>query len=223
MQIEDVLTSYPGHGLIYLVDNNAASWWVYFITGRSESPRGRSVKARHGCLAVEPTDPTASPDDLRHYVCARHSAKGLVVGNGDHVDIIVDGLNAGGALDSILLAIDPEPDPPIWTPRIALVLSDDRPLLTAVSRSPAGEISREIRSASTLPSHATVLTTYSGTAAEPVGDAPLHEVREHRSIKAMCEGFFWDHLDESLRVLAVAGPANGPLNPGTVEWAFVLM
>lgn len=222
MTIENVLTSYPGRGLIYLVDGSETPWWAYFITGRSESSRARSVKARHGCLAIEPTDRTASTDDLRHYVCARHSARGLVIGNGDHVDVIVDGLNAGASLDSIILGIDPEPDPPIWTPRIALVLGDEGPQTIAVSRSPAGVIRRETHPVSMERSHATVLTTYSGTVAEPVGDAPLHEVGEIRSIRALCEEIFWTHLDESLRVLCVAGPANGPSESDVVEWSFVL-
>jgi hypothetical protein len=146
---------------------------------------------------------SAGLDALRHYTCAQSTTDGLIVGNGDHVDAIAVGLNESRLLVEVLHDVEPEPDPPIWTPRIALVL-DAEPKMSAVSRS-NGEVIREVHSCAQRTGTASVVTTYSGSVHTPVGNAPYFETEETRSLQELCEALFRDHLNDQLRVLLVAG------------------
>lgn len=219
MALEDCISEYPGRGLIFKVDAAGEAAWVYFITGRSDASRARTVRTEPDGLVVVPTSMSAETDVLRHYVCARWADGKLVVGNGDHVDVLARGLEQGRSLEEVVDSIDPEPDPPIWTPRIALVMGQAAHF---VSVSRANEVtSRRVHEAALAPNSASVLTTYSGTALEPVGDAPFATVRERRPTSTMCDELFYDHLDERRRVLLIAGTTTKATAP-RVDWSFLL-
>ncbi len=203
MGIERGITEYPGRGLALITDATGVRWWLYFVTGRSASSRRRRVRTSNGGLVVESVDALDRHDPLRHYTCARYSDNAVVIGNGDHVDVIVDGLNNGQSIDQIVETIEPEPDPPIWTPRIALVVSADAQMIS-VHR--AGQESvRRVHRPSQLAGSAAVLTTYSGSADAVVADTPFVEVEESRSVHEASEALFFEHLDQQLRVLLIAG------------------
>jgi IMP cyclohydrolase len=219
MRLEDNVSDYPGRGLIHMVDTAGVSTWVYFITGRSDASKARRVRADPDGLVVVPTEHSADSDALRHYACARWANDILVVGNGDHVDVIASGLKQGHSLKQITALIDPEPDPPIWTPRIALAMGSKVHFIS-VSRSD-DKIARHIRETPREPGVASVLTTYSGTAIEPTGNAPFAEAPELRSAQTMCEDLFYAHLTEQHRVLLVAGSPT-PVSAPRVELLFVL-
>jgi IMP cyclohydrolase len=216
MRLEDNISDYPGRGLVYMVEVTGVSTWAYFITGRSNASKARRVRAD---LVIVPTELSADSDVLRHYACARWANDVLVVGNGDHVDVIATGLKQGQPLELITALIDPEPDPPICTPRIALVMGSNVHFIS-VSLSD-GEIVRRIHETPCDPGIASVLTTYSGTTIEPIGNAPFAEIPELRSPQAMCEELFYNHLSEQHRVLLVAGPTS-PVSAPRVECSFVL-
>ncbi len=220
MAIEDALAEYPGRGLVYTTDLTGTAWWIYFITGRSDASRARWVRFDPDGLVVAPIHASADPDSLRHYPCARRANDALVVGNGDHVDVLAGGLRAGVSLSEIVATIEPEPDPPIWTPRIALVIGEDARFV-AVHRS-GGEVVRRIEAVPHTPGSAAILTTYSGSATEPTGDAPYAECEESRSLQAMSDDLFYEHLDQRYRVLLVAGPVQRAAMSPSVESSFVL-
>jgi IMP cyclohydrolase len=203
MNLEDNISDYPGRGLVFAVDPGGVATWVYFITGRSKASRARRVRADPDGLVVVPTEQSVETDALRHYACARWANDVLVVGNGDHVDILAEGLKRGVPLEQIVVLIEPEPDPPIWTPRIALLMGS-KVHFVSVSHS-GDQIVRRVHEASCDPGVASVLTTYSGTSLEPIGNAPYAEVRELRNAQAMCEELFYRHLNEQHRVLLLAG------------------
>jgi IMP cyclohydrolase len=140
----------------------------------------------------------------------------LVVGNGDHVDILAEALKRGVSLEHTLDLIEPEPDPPIWTPRIALVMGSNVHFVS-VSRS-GDQIVRRMHEASCDPGIASILTTYSGTSLEPIGNAPYAEVAELRNAQTMCVELFYRHLNEQHRVLLLGGSPLQATAP-RVQWS----
>ena len=121
MNLEGVVGGYPGRGVAVHTDLDGGSQWMYFITGRSSSSRARRIRNAGDSLIVEPLETDVDEDDLRHYACARRTSSGLVVGNGDHVDVISNRLSGGTSASEATRGIEPEPDPPINTPRVALI------------------------------------------------------------------------------------------------------
>ncbi|MEO1055675.1 MAG: IMP cyclohydrolase [Actinomycetota bacterium] len=130
-----------------------------------------------------------------------------MVGNGDHVDEIVAGLDGAASIDTAMSAIEPEPDPPIWTPRIALVAGPGSSKMLSIYQR-AGLTERRIVAVPRAPGCAVLQATYSGTVSDPVGDAPYSVWEESRSLAELCNALYQDCLDASLRVLLVAGPAE---------------
>ena len=122
LELEAVVGGYPGRGLLLHTSADLRQTWMYFITGRSESSRSRRIRVVPHALLVEPTGSEAERDRLRHYACARRTEDGLVIGNGDHVDVIANRLISGLATIEAVADIVPEPDPPIFTPRIAMIV-----------------------------------------------------------------------------------------------------
>ena len=198
--------AYPGRGLVHLVDADGSVWWLYFITGRSPASRARRVAVSGSDLLIESTDVDVADDPLRHYACLRPIDGGVVVGNGDHVEVLADRLRNGEPLGAIVDAIEPEPDAPIFTPRIALVL-DDRSRSVAVCQD-GDRVVRRIEQIERTPQVATVLTTYSGPIDSPRGDAPSFALSEQRRISELAQGIFKEALPATLTVLLVAGPAH---------------
>ncbi len=160
-------------------------------------------------MAIEDqlADPEIAADPLRHYRCARKAGTDLIVGNGDHVDVLADAIVAGSTGTKAAQLLEPEPDPPFFTPRIDLVVGDVVRLI-AVRRS-GSATERLVEDAAAAPSSAVVLTTYSGSVTEPEGAAPMLWAGEDRPITALAEAI-WEALDPSLRVAMVAGNGADP-------------
>jgi IMP cyclohydrolase len=88
-----VLPPYPGRGVIIGAGNDARPFWIYFLTGRSESSRRRTLSVRTSSVVVTAVDPEAPSDELRHYACLEASPSGVVVGNGAHVTTLAVALS----------------------------------------------------------------------------------------------------------------------------------
>lgn len=112
-------------------------------------------------------------------MAARLGGGTVLVGNGDHVDELYPDLAENVPLDTILGRIEPEPDPPIWTPRIGVVasirggsLADVRAF--GVSRRAEGqseEVERHVLAMTQLPpGRAVEVRTYRGSVADVVVD-----------------------------------------------------
>lgn len=192
--------------------------WLYFLTGRSEASKRRSLHFEAGRLSVVPTDGDAD-DRLRHYDCAvpvpgampESVARGLVIGNGDHVELIAERLGAGVSVEAALAGIDPEPDPPINTPRIAVVVQGQATIFLSVLLDDS-VVRRHVTPVLPDPSRAYAVCTYSGDPARPTGDSPRFTI-EHPGDDLPEQ--VWEALDPDRRVLLCAGSGSDP-EPTTI-------
>lgn len=109
---------YPGRGCVSARLADGRLYLAYFLTGRSEASRSRTVELQpSGDVQVRDTS-GGDHDDLRHYVAAVRREGWTVVGNGDQVEPLASALAAGKDPASAWAEHTYEPDPPIFTPRI---------------------------------------------------------------------------------------------------------
>ena len=195
------LAAYPGRGVLLNWGGNGLQW-IYFVTGRSLASRARRAVPRDGSIVIEAADASAPPDVLRHYTCVQPTSHGLLVGNGDHIDQIAESIEGGVDLSAALALIEPEPDPPIYTPRIGALIAND-PVLFSVARSSDGTTRGVVPWTERCPDSVAMLCTYAGTVEEPVGSAPLH-LFSHLPSCDLVEAV-WNALNPHRRVLLVAG------------------
>lgn len=187
-------------------DPSGQLWWCYFLTGRSDASRDRMLRVEPGRIVVAPRrgDPN---DELRHYSCLRTVEGHLVVGNGDHVDQFVEALASRRALSTVLDATEPEPDPPIHTPRLAMLADDpaaDLVRCVAVARA-HDAVRRTDRTYALASGHGVLLHTYGGDEVDVTSDAEprtfeLESIDPRRLARAL-----WDELAPTLRVAVAMG------------------
>lgn len=125
-----------------------------------------------------------------------------MVGNGDHVDRIVDALNEHVSLSEVLGRIEPEPDPPIHTPRIALVANDEVRLMSV--RDLGGEPVRTLEQVEVADEHGVILHTYAGDVATVTADAVARRFMSHGTGADVAHEI-WNALDPKLRVALAVG------------------
>lgn len=207
MEIEYSLAPYPGRGVAWHVDPDGSTGWIYVITGRSPSSRAREISGDGDSLIVRPTDPDTEADALRHYCCVRRAGGDLVVGNGDHVDVLAEAIVGGSTVEEAARLLEPEPDSPLFTPRIALVVGETTHLV-AVRRVGAAT-DHLVLGVEAEPSTVAVLSTYSGTPDHPKGTAPMTRTADGRSLTELAEAL-WGALDPRFRVAMVVGRDNDP-------------
>lgn len=183
----------------------------------------RCVEGPGAALRRRPTDSRArsgdATDELRHYDCAvaipgvlsASDSRGLVVGNGDHVALIAERLGADASVEAALSGIDPEPDPPINTPRIAVIIQRHAAIFVAV-QSDEGAVRRHVTPVLPDPSRAYVLTTYSGAVGEPVGNGPRFTLEQPGDD---LPELVWSALSPEYRILLCAGSGTDP-EPTTI-------
>ena len=210
LELEAVVGGYPGRGLLLHTSSDARQTWMYFITGRSESSRSRRIRVDPHALLVEPTGSEAERDRLRHDTCARRTEDGLVIGNGDHVDVIADRLISGLATVEAVVDIVPEPDPPIFTPRIAMIVGTTAEMFSVFHE--GDTVRRRLDTVPMRPNSATVLSTYSGMSDEPRASAPTSIFEEVRDRETVIEAL-WSALDHQLRVALAWGPVEFEQGP----------
>ncbi|MBO0811915.1 MAG: hypothetical protein J2P23_07695 [Microlunatus sp.] len=202
-----VLSDRPYPGRVIIVARTPAGLVsAYAATGRSEASRQRRIRLTDdGDLLVEPTVGDAS-DPLRHYRAVRRVAGHFVVGNGSQVDPVADRIAAGAVPAAALEDLEYEPDPPIFTPRITAVVSDDDGVwLAAAHRGSAGRASADTivtRAGALAVGEGLLLSTYRGPVAEPVTNRiPVSITTTARSHGELAR-HLWDGLDAERRVLA---------------------
>lgn len=199
---------YPGRivGCARTGDGQVAG--IYAVTGRSEaSLRRRITVAGNGLAVVSTTD--SERDPLRHYECAVTAGRWLVLGNGEQVRLTADRLDAGLEPPVALDNLSYEPDPPLFTARITVVLDRDAPgnVVLGAARRPGGgrsEADRMTLSARGLATgDAIVLCTYA-TSGGHVRTAPSHlEARVSAADAAELLDQVWSVLWPATRVAAV--------------------
>ncbi len=223
MTLRDRLGEYPGRGLLLHRDGSGRLGWVYFVTGRSDASRRRTVRSAGDALLVVPTGEVRPHDALRHYACARLAGDRLVVGNGDHVDAVARCLEEGTDVGGLVASLEPEPDPPLCTPRLCAVVGGGAgggggavgggavgggavgggATVVTVHRA-EGRAVRRAAPVARRRAWATLVTTYDGSRARPRGVARMQEYPEARPFDAVVDDL-WGSLEGDLRVLAVAG------------------
>ena len=198
--------SYPGRGFL-LGSVRGERVVVYFVTGRSDASRRRSFKVEGASVTVTDAN-DSSHDPLRHYRAVAVQGEWLVVGNGSHVDQIAAGLTTDiGALE-IMSGLAPEPDPPIYTPRIWVALCEGDRLTPSIlghtgRRSDGGTVCGLWTEDELVDDTAVLLTTYSGSATDvTVTEGPMHVSVDTASAEELLTDI-WGLLDPEIRVGAV--------------------
>ncbi|HEY9291254.1 MAG TPA: IMP cyclohydrolase, partial [Microlunatus sp.] len=201
-----VLADRPYPGRVVIVARTPAGLaCAYAATGRSEASRQRRIRLTDdGDLLVEPTVGDAH-DPLRHYRAVRRTSGHFVFSNGSQTDPVADRLESGAPASVALEDLEYEGDPPIFTPRITAVISDDEQVwLGAAHRGSADRASADTsvtRVGVLGVGDGLLLSTYRGPVADPItntGPVPITTTASsHRELAEQ----LWDALDAERRVL----------------------
>ena len=166
--LADVLASrsYPGRGCLAARSANGDLLLCYFLTGRSEASRARSIRTRpDGDMEIVGLG--SEQDALRHYVAVARRGDWLVVGNGSQVVPIAEELARTSDVTTAWAPHTYEPDPPIFTPRVWMAWHSAQPLTIGQARRstrPGGGSDRVAWLVEDIPAGSGVLlTTYART------------------------------------------------------------
>jgi IMP cyclohydrolase len=235
--MSDVLApgAYPGRVVVLARTPVGELLGGYALTGRSARSRARRISADDGGLVVEPTTPgppgygstgggaATVRDPLRHYTAAVSDQAWTVFGNGEQVETVAKRLAIGADPRIALDDLDYEPDPPIFTPRITVVVerATGHAWLGAARHAEGLRPGTDV-TVTTLgdlaPGEGVVLTTYepdpSGTQPFPVAARRYRDVvtRAGGAITLLDE--LWSALRGPHRVAAATFvPRDGVLGP----------
>ena len=216
---------YPGRGCAAIRTSGGDLSFVYFLTGRSSASKNREiVPAPHLDLAdLGLPDPDLVVrgrgegvfDALRHYRASVRRGGWTVVGNGDQVEPIALGLAGGRELQDVWSEHTYEPDPPIFTTRIALAHraggADCLFGFARRSRRPAGSVDRIVWAVDDLaPGSGVLMTTYAATADHVVSTDGPSDITVADGDRAAVLDEVWQALDPNLRVAAFAISPDEP-------------
>jgi IMP cyclohydrolase len=199
------MSAYPGRGIVAYRDHDEVLWWVYLLTGRSAASRRRVLRFDADRLVVEPRSGVAD-DVLRHYSCVRSAGGRVIVGNGDHVDrLAISGSERD--LQDAVLDIDPEPDPPIHTPRLAIVTGDEstRAVYVIAVWDEHGTTRRRVDTVTLEPGEGVLVTTYRGDTEKVIVDAQPVRFSLAATSATNLATQLWDGLPTELRVALALG------------------
>jgi IMP cyclohydrolase len=204
---------YPGRGVLWCRTTDGEPLGGYFLTGRSQASKARTLHVRDDQLIVAPSD-LREHDSLRHYVAARQAGDWVVFGNGEQVDTVAARLDASEPPALALDGLDYEPDAPIFTPRLTVV-ADGKPggqvWFGAARHSGAerGASDRLTLQVSDLqPGEGVLVTTYLSDGNEIATGAPFTEVRVAARDRSELLEQLWSSLAVELRVAAAVFSAG---------------
>lgn len=200
---------YPGRGIVIGRTPDGRHFvQVYWIMGRSAGSRNRVFVTEGQTVRTRAFDESALENpSLVVYRPVRVLNACHIVSNGDHTDTIFDALHRGGTFESALNTRTFEPDPPIFTPRIAGIVDLDDAgaayriaILKAIAGS-GGSASRQYFSYETaIPGIGHCITTYRDDGDPPPAFAgEPFAVELHNGIETTRD-FYWSLLDEANRV-----------------------
>ncbi|WP_236655234.1 IMP cyclohydrolase [Streptacidiphilus carbonis] len=199
---------YPGRGVLWCRTADGSVLGGYFLTGRSPESRARTLSCTaEGDLVVAPTG-TGGHDRLRHYVAGRRSGEWLVFGNGEQVAAVADRLAAGQPPAPALDGLDYEPDPPIFTPRLTVVLDlgDTARAWFGAARHSGGERTATnrltLQAGGLAPGEGVLMTTYQSDGRDIATGRPFIEFRTRAHSSHDLSRELWAALPEDLRIAA---------------------
>lgn len=199
---------YPGRGVVWarLADGTACG--AYFLTGRTAASQARELRPGDGEIVVAATGAAGPHDPLRHYVAVRENDGRLVYGNGEQVAQVAYRLDHGDPPADALGGLAYEPDPPIFTPRITVVVdAAGRAWFGNARRSPTGRESADVLTVALgelRPGDAVLTTTYRSDGVTVTTAAPYTEARTRAATPAALLAEIWSALTPELRVAATA-------------------
>lgn len=120
--------SYPGRGIIIGKSEDGKSAVIaYFIMGRSDNSRNRIFEAdlNDGIRTRAFDESKLGDPSLVIYSPVRILGEHTIVTNGDQTDTIFEFMDEGGKFEEALRTRTFEPDPPILTPRISGIVTED--------------------------------------------------------------------------------------------------
>ena len=202
-------SQYPGRGIVIGRTPDARHFvQVYWIMGRSAGSRNRVFVADNETVRTRAFDESVLENpSLVVYRPIRVLNACHIVSNGDHTDTICDAIQDGGSFESALNTRTFEPDPPIFTPRIAGIVDLDDSgavyrigILKALARNGESASRQYFSYETAIPGIGHCITTYTDD-----GDPPPaffgepYAVELHDGIETNRD-FFWNLLDEANRV-----------------------
>ncbi|GAA4606533.1 IMP cyclohydrolase [Actinoplanes octamycinicus] len=197
---------YPGRVLVLARTGDGELTGVYALTGRSPSSKARRIVPGDAELRVEATGEHAH-DRLRHYTAAHSDDRWTVFGNGEQVTTVFERLSAGAHPAVALDELDYEPDPPIWTPRITVVVDrrDGTAWLGAARRGGGRRESTDV-TVTTLRDLAVgdvaLLTTYTSDGTEVTTAPRVLDLTTTAATGDELLDLVWSALDPEFRVAA---------------------
>ena len=203
--LADVLASrsYPGRGCLAACSASGDLMLSYFLTGRSEASRVRSIRARADG-DIEIAGRSAEQDSLRHYVAAARRGEWLVVGNGSQVVPVAEELAKSGDVAQAWGPHSYEPDSPIFTPRVWMAWHSTRPLMFGQARRSSRADGGPDRVAWFVeeipPGNGVLLTTYTGTVDDVVTSTEPVDVEVSFQTPAELSEAIWQGLEPAVRV-----------------------
>ena len=200
---------YPGRGIIIGQTPDARHLvQVYWIMGRSAGSRNRVFVAENDTVRTRAFDESALENPvLVVYRPVRVLSACHIVSNGDQTDTIFDAIQTGGTFESAMNTRTFEPDPPIFTPRIAGIVNlDDHGAAyrIAILKALAGNgefTARQYFSYETaIPGFGHCITTYRDDGDPPPAfSGEPYAVQLHNRIETTRD-FYWDALNRENRV-----------------------
>ena len=203
---------YPGRGLVVGTTLTGEAYWAYWLTGRSTESKARRATIEAARIVIDANTSATARDPLRHYTALRRRTRGLVVGNGEQVDFVADGLDAGTSFMTLLHELQPEPDPPIMTPRIVAVTdivgAGWGHVVLGAARMSQGDPARAewvIEDCERIVrGQALVLHTYASDGVDVRTDAVVRRA-EFSGTREKLGAVLWSALDQRFRVLLIDG------------------
>jgi IMP cyclohydrolase len=207
---------YPGRGVLVARTQSGAVWGSYILTGRSAASKDRALRLASDELLVGPTTATGH-DPLRHYTAATVTDDWLVFGNGEQVSQVTDRLLGGAAAVESLSGLEYEPDPPIRTSRITVLLARDGGHTAVLGAARPSRSARQSTNVMTLtvsdlePGEAVLLTTYQSDGKTVAVGKPFEEATVNAIDGEQLADEVWSALTPEFRVAAVVlDPLKGP-------------
>lgn len=119
---------YVGRGILAGQTKNSHDIFLaYMLTGRSENSKNRQLIKRDGKLITKVFDETKVEDpSLIIYTALCEYQNSLILTNGDQTDTIYENIKSGMPFELSLDEREFEPDPPIFTPRISMLVDFDK-------------------------------------------------------------------------------------------------
>ncbi|WP_090774243.1 IMP cyclohydrolase [Nonomuraea maritima] len=198
---------YPGRSVVWARTLDGVMCGGYLLTGRSPVSQARVFRLVDQELIVVPTGPAAN-DPLRHYIAATARGDWLAFGNGKQVATVADRLQEGQSPAAALNGLEYEPDPPIFTPRITVIVNVNSPAdawFGAARRSLSDRTSTNLLTLSVrdlAPGDAVLMTTYVSDGQQLVTGEPFLEALTKATDKHNLLDELWQALDPRFRVAA---------------------